>query len=118
MTERPQLLPFQTKRLRVESERFAERARARDRAPDSVTRVSKRSKSDGLEHSDKVAQLARFLRNVALGIKRRSQMVTKTQKTLVQQSFAAVAPIARDAALFYQRLFELDPSLNRCSGAT
>jgi hemoglobin-like flavoprotein len=41
-------------------------------------------------------------------------MVTQTQKTLVQQSFAAVAPIADDAAaLFYRRLFELDPSLER-----
>jgi hemoglobin-like flavoprotein len=39
-------------------------------------------------------------------------MVTNTQKVLVQQSFAAVMPIADDAAvLFYQRLFELDPSL-------
>lgn len=41
-------------------------------------------------------------------------MVTQTQKVLVQQSFAAVAPIADDAAaLFYRRLFELDPSLER-----
>jgi len=39
-------------------------------------------------------------------------MVTTAQKTLVQDSFAAVAAIADDAAiLFYQRLFELDPSL-------
>ena len=39
-------------------------------------------------------------------------MVTQTQKALVQQSFAAIAPIADDAAaLFYRRLFELDPSL-------
>ena len=39
-------------------------------------------------------------------------MLTVTQKTLVQDSFAAIAPIADDAAvLFYQRLFELDPSL-------
>src|SRR5436190_4239468 len=39
-------------------------------------------------------------------------MVTLTQKTLVQQTFAAVAPIADTAAcLFYERLFELDPSL-------
>ena len=41
-------------------------------------------------------------------------MVTNTQKVLVQESFAAVAPIADDAAaLFYRRLFELDPSLER-----
>jgi hemoglobin-like flavoprotein len=39
-------------------------------------------------------------------------MLTAAQKTLVQDSFAAIAPIADDAAvLFYQRLFELDPSL-------
>ena len=41
-------------------------------------------------------------------------MVTKTQKVLVQESFAAVVPIADDAAvLFYRRLFELDPTLER-----
>ena len=41
-------------------------------------------------------------------------MLTATQKTLVQNSFATIAPIADDAAaLFYQRLFELDPSLRR-----
>ena len=41
-------------------------------------------------------------------------MLTNTQKVLVQESFAAVAPIADDAAvLFYRRLFELDPSLER-----
>ena len=41
-------------------------------------------------------------------------MLTNTQKTLVQESFAAVRPIADDAAaLFYRRLFELDPSLER-----
>lgn len=39
-------------------------------------------------------------------------MVTPTQKTLVQDTFASIAPIADDAAaLFYRRLFELDPSL-------
>ena len=39
-------------------------------------------------------------------------MLTNTQKVLVQESFAAVVPIADDAAvLFYRRLFELDPSL-------
>lgn len=39
-------------------------------------------------------------------------MITATQKALVQNSFAAVATIADDAAvLFYQRLFELDPAL-------
>ena len=41
-------------------------------------------------------------------------MVTNTQKVFVQESFAAVMPIADDAAaLFYRRLFELDPSLER-----
>ena len=36
------------------------------------------------------------------------------QITLVQQSFAKVAPIADTAAaLFYRRLFELDPTLNK-----
>ena len=39
-------------------------------------------------------------------------MLTAAQKTLVQHSFAAIVPIADDAAvLFYQRLFEIDPSL-------
>ena len=39
-------------------------------------------------------------------------MLTWTQKTLVQESFALIAPIADDAAvLFYRRLFEIDPSL-------
>ena len=39
-------------------------------------------------------------------------MLTAAQKTLVQTSFATIVPIADDAAaLFYQRLFELDPSL-------
>ena len=39
-------------------------------------------------------------------------MVTSAQKQLVQDSFAKVAPIADDAAaLFYRRLFELDPRL-------
>ncbi len=41
-------------------------------------------------------------------------MLTVTQKALVQESFGAVAPIADDAAaLFYRRLFELDPSLRQ-----
>jgi hemoglobin-like flavoprotein len=39
-------------------------------------------------------------------------MLTQTQKTLVQKSFATIVPIADDAAaLFYRRLFEIDPSL-------
>ena len=39
-------------------------------------------------------------------------MLTVAQKTLVQNSLADIATIADDAAvLFYQRLFELDPSL-------
>ena len=38
--------------------------------------------------------------------------MTPQQKALVQQTFAAIAPIAEAAAaLFYGRLFELDPSL-------
>lgn len=41
-------------------------------------------------------------------------MLTLRQKTLVQASFGTIAPIADDAAaLFYRRLFELDPSLER-----
>ncbi|HMC76197.1 MAG TPA: globin family protein [Vicinamibacterales bacterium] len=41
-------------------------------------------------------------------------MLTVAQKTLVQDSFATIALIADDAAvLFYQKLFELDPSLER-----
>jgi hemoglobin-like flavoprotein len=41
-------------------------------------------------------------------------MVTSTQKALVQESFALIAPIGDDvAALFYDRLFEIDPSLRR-----
>jgi hemoglobin-like flavoprotein len=41
-------------------------------------------------------------------------MLTARQKSLVQETFATIAPIADDAAaLFYQRLFEIDPSLER-----
>ena len=41
-------------------------------------------------------------------------MLTATQKMLVQESFATIAPIADDAAaLFYRRLFEIDPSLRQ-----
>jgi hemoglobin-like flavoprotein len=41
-------------------------------------------------------------------------MLTATQKRLVQETFATIAPIADDAAaLFYRRLFEIDPSLRR-----
>ena len=41
-------------------------------------------------------------------------MLTAAQKTLVQDTFAIITPIADDAAaLFYQRLFKLDPSLER-----
>src|SRR5690242_19696425 len=41
-------------------------------------------------------------------------MLTDRQKTLVQQSFARIAGLADDVAeLFYDRLFELDPSLRR-----
>jgi hemoglobin-like flavoprotein len=39
-------------------------------------------------------------------------MVTTTQIALVQETFAVIAPIADDAAaLFYRRLFEIDPTL-------
>ena len=39
-------------------------------------------------------------------------MLTQAQVRLVQETFAVIAPIADDAAaLFYRRLFELDPSL-------
>jgi len=39
-------------------------------------------------------------------------MVTSRQKTQVQESFAAIAPILDDAmVLFYGRLFEIDPTL-------
>jgi hemoglobin-like flavoprotein len=41
-------------------------------------------------------------------------MITATQKSLVQKTFATITPIADDAAaLFYQRLFEIDPPLER-----
>jgi hemoglobin-like flavoprotein len=39
-------------------------------------------------------------------------MLTPDQKTLVQHSFAKIAPAADEAALlFYRRLFEIDPLL-------
>jgi hemoglobin-like flavoprotein len=39
-------------------------------------------------------------------------MLTQAQVTLVQETFAVIAPIADDAAaLFYRRLFAIDPSL-------
>jgi hypothetical protein len=45
--------------------------------------------------------------------------MTSEQVALVRSSFAKVVPIKETAAdLFYGRLFELDPSLNRCSRAT
>jgi hemoglobin-like flavoprotein len=41
-------------------------------------------------------------------------MLTPQQKRLVQDTFVTIAPIADDAAaLFYRRLFEIDPSLER-----
>src|SRR4029078_10878682 len=44
-------------------------------------------------------------------------MVTSAQKSLVRDSFVDIATIADDAAiLFYQRLFELDPSLRALFG--
>ena len=46
----------------------------------------------------------------------RCAMVTSRQKALVQDSFVSLAPVAEDVvALFYGRLFELDPALDRCS---
>ncbi|MGE0039606.1 MAG: globin family protein [Vicinamibacterales bacterium] len=39
-------------------------------------------------------------------------MITTAQRTLVQDTFAVIAPIADDAAaLFYRRLFEIAPEL-------
>lgn len=39
-------------------------------------------------------------------------MMTPNQKSLVQETFGLIAPIAPTAAaLFYQRLFELDPAV-------
>ena len=41
-------------------------------------------------------------------------MVTSRQKTLVQESFASLAPIVDDvAAMFYGRVFELDPAVRQ-----
>ena len=41
-------------------------------------------------------------------------MLSPAQKTLVQESFDAIRPIGDDAAaIFYARLFELDPSLRK-----
>ena len=40
--------------------------------------------------------------------------ITAVQKTLVQDTFASIAPSSHDTAvLFYRRLFELDPPLER-----
>ena len=45
--------------------------------------------------------------------------MTPENQALVRDSFAKVAPIApQAAALFYGRLFELDPTSNPCSRAT
>ena len=44
-------------------------------------------------------------------------MPTDRQRAIVRETWAAVAPIApAAAALFYSRLFELDPSLRRLFG--
>ena len=44
-------------------------------------------------------------------------MPTDRQRALVRETWAAVAPIApAAAALFYSRLFEIDPSLRRMFG--
>ena len=40
--------------------------------------------------------------------------MTPRQQNLIKESFGMVAPIADQAAvIFYERLFELDPSLRR-----
>ena len=45
--------------------------------------------------------------------------MTPQQQTLISQTWAQVAPIADDAAhLFYERLFQLDPSLRRLFSRT
>jgi hemoglobin-like flavoprotein len=45
-------------------------------------------------------------------------MLTNTQRTLVQETFASILPIADDVAIvFYKRLFELDPALRRLFSA-
>ena len=39
-------------------------------------------------------------------------MITPNQKSLVQETFGLIAPIApTSAALFYERLFEIDPTV-------
>jgi hemoglobin-like flavoprotein len=49
----------------------------------------------------------------------RSPSVTPRQQTLIRESWAQVAPIADAAAtIFYDRLFELDPSLRRLFART
>ena len=49
----------------------------------------------------------------------RSPSVTPRQQTLIRESWAQVAPIADAAAtIFYDRLFELDPSLRRLFSRT
>src|SRR5215203_516704 len=78
-------------------------------------------RADQVPRSRPVRRLARIRQNVALVNEPRNQpvsfkdllqMVTAGQKSLVQDSFVDIATIADDAAvLFYQRLFELDPSL-------
>jgi hypothetical protein len=50
--------------------------------------------------------------------KRKENPMTTTQTELVQASFAKVLPIADEAAaLFYGRLFELDPALRPLAAA-
>jgi hemoglobin-like flavoprotein len=49
----------------------------------------------------------------------RSPSVTPRQQTIIRESWAQVAPIAAAAAtIFYDRLFELDPSLRRLFSRT
>jgi hemoglobin-like flavoprotein len=49
----------------------------------------------------------------------RSPSVTPRQQTLIRESWAQVAPVADAAAtIFYDRLFELDPSLRRLFART
>ena len=50
---------------------------------------------------------------------KRSAKVTPAQQILIRESWAQVAPIADTAAtIFYDRLFELDPSLRKLFSRT
>jgi hemoglobin-like flavoprotein len=54
-----------------------------------------------------------------LDVTSRSPSVTPGQQTLIRESWAQMAPIADAAAtIFYDRLFELDPSLHQMFATT